>query len=74
MKSLMILASNSNYITFIILNVIFIGIATIIIMLFISEKERKLERKLEKRLNDIEEEVQRRNRRPRGKIEKESND
>ena len=70
MSSLVILASNSNYITFIILNVIFIGIATITIMLFISEKERRLQ----KQLKNIEEVIERKQRRPRGKIEKESND
>ena len=70
MSSLVILASNSNYITFIILNVIFIGIATITIMLFINEKERRLQ----KQLKNIEEVIERKQRRPRGKIEKESND
>ena len=70
MSSLFILASNSNYITFIILNVIFIGIATITIMLFINEKERRLQ----KQLKNIEEVIERKQRRPRGKIEKESND
>ena len=69
MNSLVILASDSNYITFIILNVIFIGIATITIMLFINEKERRIQ----KQLKDIEETVERKQRRPRGKIEKESN-
>ena len=70
MNNLVILASNSNYITFIILNVIFIGIATITIMLFINEKERNIK----KQLKDLEDVVERKQRRPRGKIEKESND
>ncbi len=69
MKDLMILTANSNYITFIILNVIFIGIGIITIMMFINEKEKRIE----KRLNEIEEKVERKQRRPRGKIEKESN-
>ena len=66
----MILTTSSNYITFIILNVIFIGIATIIIMLFINEKTKKLK----DRIDIIEEKIDRRRKRPRGKIEKESND
>ena len=70
MNNLVILASNSNYITFIILNVIFIGIATITIMLFINEKERNIK----KQLKDLEDVVERKQRRTRGKIEKESND
>ncbi len=70
MNNLVILASNSNYITFIILNVIFIGIATITIMLFINEKEKNIE----KQLKNLEDTVERKQRRPRGKIEKESND
>ena len=69
MKDLMILTANSNYIIFIILNVIFIGIGIITIMMFINEKEKRIE----KRLNEIEEKVERKQRRPRGKIEKESN-
>ena len=70
MKDLIILTTNSNYITFIILNVIFIGIATITIMLYINEKEKKINNKL----NLLEEKIDKRRKRPRGKIEKESND
>ena len=64
----MILLTNSNYITFIILNFIFICIATIIIMLFINEKEKKINNKI----NLLEEKIDRKRKRPRGKIEKES--
>jgi len=65
----MILTTNSNYITFIILNVIFIGIATIIVLLFINEKTKKINN----RLDTIEDKINRRRKRPRGRIEKESN-
>ena len=66
----MILLTTSNYITFIILNFIFICIATIIVMLFINEKEKKIN----KQINLLEEKIDRKRKRPRGKIEKESND
>lgn len=65
----MILLTTSNYITFIILNFIFICIATIIVMLFINEKEKKIN----KQINLLEEKIDRKRKRPRGKIEKESN-
>ena len=69
MKELMILTTSSNYITFIILNIVFIGIATITIMLFINEKQKKIDNKLQ----ELEDKIDKKRKRPRGKIEKESN-
>ena len=69
MKELMLLTTNSNYITFIILNIVFIGIATITIMLFINEKQKKIDNKLQ----ELEDKIDKKRKRPRGKIEKESN-
>ena len=46
MKEL-ILVTDSNYVTFIILNIIFIAIATITIMLFINEKNKKVNNKIQ---------------------------
>ena len=69
MKELMLLTTNSNYITFIILNIVFIGIATITIMLFINEKQKKIDNKLQ----ELEDKIDKKRKRPRGNIEKESN-
>ena len=69
MKELMILTTSSNYITFIILNIVFIGIATITIMLFINEKQKKIDNKIQ----ELEDKIDKKRKRPRGKIEKESN-
>ena len=69
MKELIILATDSNYITFIILNIVFIGIATITIMLFINEKNKKINNKIQ----ELEDKIDKKRKRPRGKIEKESN-
>ena len=69
MKELIILATDSNYITFIILNIVFIGIATITIMLFINEKQKHIDNKIQ----ELEDKIDKKRKRPRGKIEKESN-
>ncbi len=68
MKEL-ILVTDSNYVTFIILNIIFIAIATITIMLFINEKNKNINNKIQ----ELEDKIDKRRKRPRGKIEKESN-
>ena len=68
MKEL-ILVTDSNYVTFIILNIIFIAIATITIMLFINEKNKKVNNKIQ----ELEDKIDKKRKRPRGKIEKESN-
>jgi cell division protein FtsL len=68
MKEL-ILVTDSNYVTFIILNIIFIAIATITIMLFINEKNKNINNKIQ----ELEDKIDKKRKRPRGKIEKESN-
>ena len=68
----MILTTSSNYITFIILNLIFICIATITIMIFINEKEKKINDNINEKINHLEEKIDKKRKRPRGIIEKES--